>query len=80
MSSHKKGKMNLGAGMSMALQLVQKPVLEKCYSASCDDCHKEHPVEKYPRGFYCPEWKTKNIPISIIPRPKRKTFEDHSSF
>lgn len=66
--------------MGMALQMVQQPVLEKCDSVSCDDCHREHPVGKYPRGFYCSEWKTKNILISAIPRPKRKTFEDHTSF
>lgn len=54
--------------MGISLQLTQKPVLEKCDSANCDDCHREHPVEKYPRGFCCPEWKVVRIPISNVLR------------
>lgn len=67
--------------MGISLQMIQKPTLKKCDSASCTDCYIEHPVKKYPRGFYCPspnKSKTKNI--SAIPSLERETFEDHYSF
>ncbi len=57
--------------MGMSLQITQKQALLQCSFITCYDCYR-----MYPNGFYCPRWKTIDIPISKIPRLERKTIED----